>query len=378
MNDAPTDITLSGSSTAQVNENTRDAVIGDFKTTDEDTNQTHSYTLISNGVGNFEVRGNKLYVSKSASLNYESVKSYSIVVRSTDSGRPSKYVEKPIRINIGDVNEQPTAITLSNTTVDENTPAGTMIGSLSITDPDARQTHTCSLVDSAGGRLGITNSGSIQLTVGIAGVNYEDRVNVSIRVRCVDQGGLALAKTFVIRVSDVNEAPTAVRLSSGNVRENQIAGMQVGTLSAVDPDNANSQKQSFVYSLVSSSVSLPFKVKKNVILTTRRLDYENVPQWNIQVMVQDSGTPVKSLTQSFTIQVQDANDPPDGIVVSNIITSISFVFTGDPRRSYERNENGLDSKTSSEASTNAKIKTSPFFWRLFLCLLYHFSRENGT
>ena len=319
VNDAPTDITVSGSSTVLVNENTKSALLGDLRTVDEDNNQTHTYTLISNNGGNFVVRGNKLYVSNSANLNYEVARVISIVVRSLDSGNPPKFVDKTIRIDVGDVNESPTAITLSHYTVTENSPVGTVIGSLLVTDPDANQTHKCQLLDSGNGRMAIENREKIELTVGGAGVNYEDTASVNVSVRCWDQGDLATEQDFHIVIININEAPTEVKLSNNKVNENLNADTVVGLLTTVDPDNTNVQQQTFAYSLVSHANSSPFAIKGNTVVTKRRLDYENVPQWNIIVRVQDSGTPVKYSTHSFTILVQDVNDAPDSIVVRRLL-----------------------------------------------------------
>ncbi|MFM7560697.1 cadherin repeat domain-containing protein, partial [Cylindrospermopsis raciborskii] len=49
-------------------------------------------------------------------------------------------------IEVINVNETPTDISLNATTVDENLPANTVIGTFSTTDPDAENTFTYSLV----------------------------------------------------------------------------------------------------------------------------------------------------------------------------------------------------------------------------------------
>ncbi|MBA4456333.1 cadherin repeat domain-containing protein, partial [Cylindrospermopsis raciborskii CS-506_B] len=49
-------------------------------------------------------------------------------------------------IEVINVNETPTNISLNATTVDENIPTNTVIGTFSTTDPDAGNTFTYSLV----------------------------------------------------------------------------------------------------------------------------------------------------------------------------------------------------------------------------------------
>lgn len=202
---------------------------GELQTEDQDFGQTYTYTLLSNGNGNFEVRGNKLYITKSANLNYEIKTSYHLSVRSTDSGNPQYSIENTLIMYLKDLNEAPTDITLSNATVVENTPTGTLIGKLSITDPDnlgpqgSHQSHTCRLTDSANGMIGISMSNNEnQLTVGTAGVNFEAKSIVGIVVECTDPNGLLVQKAFNITVLDVNEAPNKIVISNLNVKENQV------------------------------------------------------------------------------------------------------------------------------------------------------------
>ena len=57
--------------------------------------------------------------------------------------------EKAFTISVSDANEQPTDIALSNSSIAENQPAGTIVGSFSSTDPDAGDTGTYALVGGA-------------------------------------------------------------------------------------------------------------------------------------------------------------------------------------------------------------------------------------
>ena len=47
-----------------------------------------------------------------------------ISIRCEDSGRPVLYIEKWFVINVKDVNEKPTNILISSSSIAENTPAG--------------------------------------------------------------------------------------------------------------------------------------------------------------------------------------------------------------------------------------------------------------
>lgn len=312
VNDPPTSVSLDGSASASIPENSKNVQIDTLLTEDEDQGQSYTYVLTNNPGGNFEIRGDKLFASKNANLDFESSSSYQITVRSTDNGNPPKSVEKSLVINLLDVNERPTKISLSNNSIQENKPSGTVIGQLTVIDPDRQQSHVCSLTDSASGKAGISNN---NLTVGGAGVDYEEASSFSVKILCRDTGGLTVEQTFVVLVQDLNEKPTGIVLSNNKIQENQQSGTLVALLNVTDPDNANTQVQTFSFSVLSSSQ--PFVMQNNALVTTRVLDFENSAQWTVSITATDSGKPALSLTQAFTIQVIDVNDAPSGMTVSD-------------------------------------------------------------
>ena len=100
VNDRPSNITLAGGDTAFIDENVNNGFVGDLATIDEDTRQTHSYSLINNGGWKFRLRGNKIYTSSFANLDYERKSTYSIAVRSRDNGSPSLSVDKTFTVQV--------------------------------------------------------------------------------------------------------------------------------------------------------------------------------------------------------------------------------------------------------------------------------------
>ncbi|MBC1222555.1 SdiA-regulated domain-containing protein [Nostoc sp. UCD121] len=108
LNDAPTAIALSATN---VNENVAaNTVIGTFSTTDPDTGNTFTYSLVS-GTGDadnaaFAIADNTLKIN--ASPNFETKSAYSIRVRSTDNG--GLFFDKALTIQVNDVNEAPTVV----------------------------------------------------------------------------------------------------------------------------------------------------------------------------------------------------------------------------------------------------------------------------
>lgn len=107
INEAPTDIALSHNSVAE--HTTAGGIVGTFSTADPDEQDTFAYALVA-GDGDIDNRSFAIAVSGNALIlrdtpDYETKSSYSIRVRSTDSG--GLYYEKSFTIHIIDVDETP-------------------------------------------------------------------------------------------------------------------------------------------------------------------------------------------------------------------------------------------------------------------------------
>ena len=104
-------------------------------------------------------------------------------------------------------NQNPTDILLSNSTIAENQPINTVVGTLSTTDPNAGDTFTYSLVSGAGDtdNPSFNISGNQLRTSAV--FDYETKNSYSIRIRTTDQGGLFYEKAFTITVTQVGVNP---------------------------------------------------------------------------------------------------------------------------------------------------------------------------
>ena len=98
-NNAPTNVTLSSGG---VEENQPSgSPVGTLSTSDPDSGDSHSYTLIGGDVSAFSINGNQLKTA--ASFDYESQSSYSVTIRTTDSG--GLFYQKAFTISVTDVAE---------------------------------------------------------------------------------------------------------------------------------------------------------------------------------------------------------------------------------------------------------------------------------
>ena len=205
VNDAPTDIALSGSS---VNENlSSGTAVGTFASTDQDTGQTYTYSLVSGTGGadnaSFIIEGNTLKTA--ASFDYETKTSYSILVQ-TDDGHGGTF-QKVFSITVNNVNDAPTDVALSASNVNENQPSGTAVGTFSATDQDGGPSYTYTLVSGTGStdNASFTIVGNTLKTA--ASFDYETKTSYSVRVQTDDGNGGSFQKVFAVTVNNVNEAP---------------------------------------------------------------------------------------------------------------------------------------------------------------------------
>ncbi|MFB2894112.1 beta strand repeat-containing protein [Aerosakkonemataceae cyanobacterium BLCC-F50] len=116
------------------------------------------------------------------------------------------------------VNKAPTDIGLSNNGVAENSANSAFIGTFSVTDPDAGDTHTYSLLDNAGGRFAIDGDRLIVANGSL--LDFEASSNHQISVRVTDAGGLSFEKVLAIALSNVNEVPTISAIPNQTTNEN--------------------------------------------------------------------------------------------------------------------------------------------------------------
>ncbi|WP_216644394.1 cadherin domain-containing protein, partial [Microcystis aeruginosa] len=314
-NQAPTDLALSATT---VNENVPvNTVIGTFSTTDPDTGNSFTYSLIA-GTGDtdntaFSIVGNQLQINNSP--DFETKNSYSIRVKTTDQGGLS--FEKTLTIAVNNVNETPgnqapTDLALSATTVDENVPVNTVIGTFSTTDPDTGNNFTYSLIAGTGD----TDNSAFSIVGNQLQINnspdFETKNSYSIRVKTTDQGGLSFEKTLTITVNDVNEnpsnqAPTDLALSATTVNENVPVNTVIGTFSTTDPDTGNS----FIYSLVTGTGDTDnsaFSIVGNQLQINNSPDFETKNSYSIRVKTTDQGG--LSFEKTLTITVNDVNETP--------------------------------------------------------------------
>ncbi len=215
-NSPPSDIALSNDSVLENSAN--ETVVGALTATDPTPNETLTFSLVNSASGRFAVNGTNLVVANGSLLNFEANDSHSLTVRVTDSANNT--YDEAFTINVTDVNEAATVISINPAFESENTTNGEVVGSLFSNDFDAADPETFELLDGAGGRF---EQVGLEIRVADASLlDFETASSHQINVRVTDSVGHVLEQLVSINIVDFNYAPTDILLSDNSVDEASI------------------------------------------------------------------------------------------------------------------------------------------------------------
>ena len=156
-----------------------------------------SFSISGNDASNIEVSSAGVLTFLEAP-DFEIKRQYNVIVDVSDGENAAS---QSLRINIDDVNETPTSITLTSSSVTENI-AGAIVGNVTVTDPEADP-------------VTLTLGGSESQVFEILGselklksdtwADYEDKSSYSITIEARDSADNTIVSGFVIEVLDVDE-----------------------------------------------------------------------------------------------------------------------------------------------------------------------------
>ncbi|MEW6237020.1 MAG: cadherin repeat domain-containing protein [Candidatus Omnitrophota bacterium] len=285
-------------------------VVGEFSTVDPDADETFEYVFTEpyyDATYFFRLEENKLILAGWVSYEWLVYPSLVISVKSIDSSGMA--VSKSFEIRVNNVAESPKDIQLFPAEIAENSPLGTVVGRLSAADEDAYETFTYSFVSPYGDADGKFVIDGDQLKVN-GDLNYEIYPSLLVTVLVQDSKGLVLAKTFEIKIKDVNERPTNIVMNPADplvVDENALIGTILGWFSMIDEDLDKSSYYTFTAPYYNANGL--FALEGNALKAAQVLDYESLPH-SLLVSIQAADSGGLTLGKTFEIKLNDANDPP--------------------------------------------------------------------
>ncbi|MDQ8052260.1 MAG: putative Ig domain-containing protein, partial [Pedobacter sp.] len=308
---APTNILLSATA---VNENVvTGTTVATLSSTDANGSDTFTYSLIS-GTGDtdnatFSIAGNQLNIN--VSPDFETKSTYSIRIRTTDSGNLT--FEKSFTIAINNVVEAPTTITLTPASFPENVSFGTVVGTLNV-DGDFYSARDFFLTlggtgSDDNGLFGMRDEGNgiFKLYWGSATPPDFEGLHGSIyKIRIVYyQNVTSLERPLTLMLTNVDEAPTDLSLSANSINENVVANSTIGTFTTTDADGGDT----FTYSLVSgdgASDNGSFTIDGNALKIVPSPDFETKNSYSIRVRTTDASG--KTFDKIFAITINDVQE----------------------------------------------------------------------
>jgi hypothetical protein len=210
--------------------------------------------------------------------------------------------------------------------VAETAAIGTVIGRVTVSDPDG-DLLTVSLVDAFGDTdlasafALLFDPVALNYTVVVrdaSKINYETvGGTIHLRIKVAD-ATQAVIKDFPITIVDVNEAPTDIVLSNRSVEEHAAAGTWIATLSGTDQDAGDVLS----YALKDAATS-PFAIVQNAsgayelrVKDGSLIDYAADPDKKIDVTVVASDKYGLTTEKTFALDILDVNHAPTDITIS--------------------------------------------------------------
>ena len=192
--------------------------------------------------------------------------------------------------------------------VNENQPAGTVIGSVDATDPNANALTFSIIGGNAGGLFAIDPVSGELSTTGT--LDHEAAAQHILTIQVTDNGvpPASASADVTININDVNEDP-AIADQDFFVAEG-AGPITVGTLAAGDPDNAGEPFGTLTFAITGGNDDGLFTIDAATgeIATTGSLDHEVVAQRVLTVSVTDGGGLSDDAT--VTINITDQNEAP--------------------------------------------------------------------
>ncbi|MBB1249609.1 cadherin domain-containing protein [Rhizobium sp. G21] len=222
---------LKGDTSASVEENSAaGTVVATLEGNDPDADETFTFEIVDGDDLPFSLVGNQLKLT--ASPDYETLSSYVLTIRTTDSANHT--VDTAFTVYVDNIDDAaPTIIDLYNDDVQENAPSGSEVGYIFAQDPDTFAGLNYSLIGPNADLFEIREeSGGMRLYTR-GSFNHETTPTLDVTIRVEDGGGRSLDQTFTVNVDDVNDLPVITSENEFLVREGDDRIVQ---LAATDED----------------------------------------------------------------------------------------------------------------------------------------------
>ncbi|XP_072001808.1 protocadherin gamma-B4-like isoform X41 [Engystomops pustulosus] len=317
------------------------SIVIQLNATDEDEGPnakiTYSFSHISDSARQlFTIDSLHGDIQVAGGLDYEVSDTYEMTVVAKDGGGHVTHCK--VFIQVVDVNDNAPDITITSLlgSIPEDSAPGTIIALLNVLDLDSgiNSEVACHISDTLAFQL-IPSSSSYYKLVTASSMDRERNPSYNVTIQCMDNGSppLSTNKTFQLNISDVNDnSPVFEKMNYiVYIGENNQPGTSIQSVRATDLDCDENGKIS--YSILNSNVEeipvssyISINSISGVIYAQRSFDYEQLREFQFQVMAKDSGSPPLSSNVTVRICIIDKNDNAPKILYPSPDTEGSALF----------------------------------------------------
>uniref|UniRef100_A0A8C6VMM5 Cadherin domain-containing protein n=1 Tax=Naja naja TaxID=35670 RepID=A0A8C6VMM5_NAJNA len=238
-------------------------------------------------------------------IDYEENHNYELSIKATDGGGLSTYCK--VLVDIEDENDNAPEIIVSSITnpLPENSPPETLVALFGIRDQDSGDNGrtTCNTEKNLPFILKLTENNYYQL-VTQQPLDREETPQYNITITATDQGSPRLTSVTVISIllSDVNDNPPIFERGfyDLHLRENNIPGLLIGSVYAVDMDTEENAK--VTYSLLFGKIReepassyISINSETGNLYAIRSMDYEDIQDFQFLSRMKMTMSPSSSV-----------------------------------------------------------------------------------
>ncbi|KAM4675299.1 protocadherin gamma-C5-like isoform 5-T5 [Discoglossus pictus] len=264
-------------------------------------------------------------------LDREEIDKHNLILTALDGGEPPKSGTLQIHVIVLDLNDNAPTFNKSyyKINLQENIPLNTILLQLNATDRDegvngeieySFDDHTPDYVKKI---FALNEKTGVISTKGF--IDFEESSTFEISVIAKDKGVPELEGRCIIQVEveDANDNSPEIVLTSlmKEIPEDAAVGTVVGLFSVKDQDSGKNGEV-----ILELSSDLPFKFKSSddhySLVTDGLLDREKIPQYVIELIARDMGSPALHTKQTIIFNISDINDNPPTFSLDTFSASI--------------------------------------------------------
>ncbi|XP_050928258.1 protocadherin alpha-8 isoform X9 [Lates calcarifer] len=272
-----------------------------------ETNYKNYYSLVVNGP-----------------LDRETKAQYNVTIVATDEGTPPLSSTNIVTVHVSDVNDNAPRFPepVINVYVNENSPVGAVIKTVTATDADVERNGqvSYSFLQSNSDSLPLSTIVNINSETGdivsLQAFNFEELKTFQFKVQATDSGGPPLSSNvtvnvFILDENDNSPSILAPYSEHGSVNSESIpysaeAGYFVAKIRAVDADSGYNALLSYHLSEPKGNNLFRIGTSTGEIRTKRRMSDNDLKTHPLVVLVSDNGEPSLSATVSIDVVVVES------------------------------------------------------------------------